>query len=486
MLSFTIIASIINMNDGTPLDDYVNRPDSAFAWKVIQSYPSSTYTVYILNMTSQKWFDASFSSQSIWWHHMVIIVPKTLKRPENAFMLIGGGSNNDPAPSESSTTALALAAGSVTIELKQIPNQPIIFVADPLQTSRSEDAIIAWTWKTFIEANGSDPFVLLRMPMTKAAVRAMDATQQFLRQQEIQVPDKFVISGLSKRGWTTWTTAAVDNKRVIGAVPIVMDILNLHKNMMSHYRSLAGWTFAFYNYYIENTTRYLDNPYFQMMADIVDPYSYFDRYRNVKILQFQAADDQFFLPDSEDFFWSDLQVATGGSFLRRIPNVGHGISGYDESLQSFYLSVCDARTLPSLSWTRTQNETYGHIRANVSTDGEHPTPLQVTVYQARTVTGTKRDFRQNIIDPTTGKVVSNPVKWLQVKDNIEISHIGQSIIYTYSAPIPPTGYWDGLFMQLTFPGPENTNLTLTTETLIIPNTYPLGPCSGEQCYGTLV
>ncbi len=26
----------------------------------------------------------------------------------------------------------------------------------------------------------------------------MDATQQFLRQQEIQVPDKFVISGLSK------------------------------------------------------------------------------------------------------------------------------------------------------------------------------------------------------------------------------------------------------------------------------------------------
>jgi hypothetical protein len=32
------------------------------------------------------------------------------------------------APSGSSTTALALAAGSVTIELKQIPNQPIIFV----------------------------------------------------------------------------------------------------------------------------------------------------------------------------------------------------------------------------------------------------------------------------------------------------------------------------------------------------------------------
>jgi PhoPQ-activated pathogenicity-related protein len=31
----------------------------------------------------------------------------------------------------------------------------------------------------------------------KAAVRAMDATQQFLRQEEIQVPEKFVVSGAS-------------------------------------------------------------------------------------------------------------------------------------------------------------------------------------------------------------------------------------------------------------------------------------------------
>lgn len=53
------------------------------------------------------------------------------------------------------------------------------------------------------------------------------------------------------------------------------------------------------------------------MADIVDPYSriaifcivdndisstrlaYFDRYHKTKILQFQGADDEFFLPDSE-------------------------------------------------------------------------------------------------------------------------------------------------------------------------------------------
>ena len=60
------------------------------------------------------------------------------------------------------------------------------------------------------------------------------------------------------------------------------------------------------------------------------------------------------------------------------------------------------------------------------------------------------------------------------------------MIYTYAAPMPPEGYWDGIFMQATFPGPESTSLILTTETLTIPNTFPADPCSGEQCFGTLV
>ncbi len=60
------------------------------------------------------------------------------------------------------------------------------------------------------------------------------------------------------------------------------------------------------------------------------------------------------------------------------------------------------------------------------------------------------------------------------------------MVRSYDAPMPPEGYWDGIFLEVTFSGPENTKLILTTETLIIPNIYPLDPCSGEQCYGTLV
>ena len=71
---------------------------------------------------------------------------------------------------------------------------------------------------------------------------------------------------------------------------------------------------------MQNITKYLDNVYFQLMSVIIDPYrikilsfffsttsrifcfynlAYFTRYRTVKILQLQAADDQYFPPDSE-------------------------------------------------------------------------------------------------------------------------------------------------------------------------------------------
>lgn len=94
----------------------------------------------------------------------------------------------------------------------------------------------------------------------------MDTIQQFLRQQNLLTPDFFVVGGASKvmqffslllllfylenrihflflsvvgqvrtnlrislnyENILAWTTAAVDNTRVIGAVPLVMDMLNL-------------------------------------------------------------------------------------------------------------------------------------------------------------------------------------------------------------------------------------------------------------------
>ena len=61
--------------------------------------------------------------------------------------------------------------------------------------------------------------------MTRAVVRAMDVIEEYTLKFKKPVKE-FFISGASKRGWTTWTTAAVD-KRVIGMAPIVIDMLKI-------------------------------------------------------------------------------------------------------------------------------------------------------------------------------------------------------------------------------------------------------------------
>jgi hypothetical protein len=47
----------IGQSQSTPLDDYVKAADPYFNWTVIQTYREPDYVLYVLNFTSQKWFD---------------------------------------------------------------------------------------------------------------------------------------------------------------------------------------------------------------------------------------------------------------------------------------------------------------------------------------------------------------------------------------------------------------------------------------------
>jgi hypothetical protein len=90
-----------------------------------------------------------------------VIVPDKLDpaHMDTGFLWITGGDNNpnslptNPTDEDPLVTAsVCVANGVVGAALFQIPNQPLYF-ADELPTprGRTEDAMVAWTWKHFIE-----------------------------------------------------------------------------------------------------------------------------------------------------------------------------------------------------------------------------------------------------------------------------------------------------------------------------------------------
>ena len=221
------------------LQDYVARPEPAYRWEdtgLRLEGEGGAWTGYVLNFTSQEWLSPLLVSRSQWWHSLLIIVPRHLSVRDTALLWITGGSNDQAGEVDiqdfdvQMMANISLSNEMVTAVLFQVPNQPIVFSEDWLQEERKEDGIIAFTWWHFITQQPSNPEYLLRLPMTKAAVKALDTINFFLTDDTLPEeleglglnPQHFVVGGASKRGWTTWTVATVD-RRVVGILPTVME-----------------------------------------------------------------------------------------------------------------------------------------------------------------------------------------------------------------------------------------------------------------------
>ena len=101
-------------------------------------------------------------------------------RPEKvtsdvALLFITGGSLERQPPSSPPAWLVDAArdTGTITAELRLVPNQPVVFMDDPAKKPRTEDDFIAYTWDKFLRTG--DEKWPARLPMTKSAVRAMDA-----------------------------------------------------------------------------------------------------------------------------------------------------------------------------------------------------------------------------------------------------------------------------------------------------------------------
>lgn len=98
----------------------------------------------------------------------------------------------------------------------------------------------------------------------------------------------------------------------------------------------------------------------------------------------------------------------------------------------------------------------------------------------------RRDFRLRIAKETGSQDgVWNPVIWH--KETSIISKNETSTTITYKAAIlKPIWGWLGFFFQLSFPTIDNNVIVVTTETNVIPETFPHEDCTLDGCLGVLV
>ena len=333
----------------TALDEYIAEPDDSFAWKTIdhQTDEAGNHSL-LVEFTSQTWQPAETVSRSKWQHILQVFVPAAAKS-HIAMLLISGGDNDDPVPTEvdERTRQIALATQSVVATLNYVPNQPLSF--DHESRERHEDAIIAYTWDKFLTSG--DSRWPLQLPMTKSAVRAMDvltAATQSLGSPVVAV-DQFVVAGASKRGWTTWLTAAVD-PRVVAIAPVVIDMLNLDPSLVHHYACYGAWSEALDDYVEMRIPQRRLVPRYRQLLQIVDPAAYRERLTMPKCI-INSAGDEFFLPDSSQFYFDDLP---GEKFLAYFPNCGHDLRGSDalDTLIAFHNSVVHDVTRPHIEWSQ--------------------------------------------------------------------------------------------------------------------------------------
>jgi len=410
------------------LKDYVRRSDDTYAFRIDSTVPFGSGTVFFVDMTSQTW-------QGIPWRHWLSIFrPAEVAHPDKALLLIGGGNNNADRPDTQSDEARVLAMIAqqqkvVVAVLEQVPNQPLF-------DGMYEDAIISFTFERFLRGEGDDWPLLL--PMTKSAVRAMDTVQAVAKEHFGQAIRSFVVTGASKRGWTTWLTAAAD-PRVAAIAPMVIDVLNMGPQMAHQKRVYGAYSRQVHDYTERGIQDHMQTPDGQRLLNIVDPYAYRSQLTLPKLVILGTNDD-YWTVDSAKFYFNDLR---GPKFLHYEPNAGHGLSlNIVPVIMAFLNTAMTSQTFPKLNWRTLEDGTF-------EVTWDHPEGA-ATLWQAQSP---NRDFRRAQWGSTP---LAGPQK---VQVNIAAPEQG----------------WTAYYVQVTFPimlEGRTMRYPLSTLMQVVPDAYP--------------
>ncbi|MGC4047545.1 MAG: PhoPQ-activated protein PqaA family protein [Armatimonas sp.] len=314
-----------------PLDVFLKKPEPEFKWEKKAEKKVMGGTLHDLFFTSQVWQGRP------WTHRLQLFIPEKNDYPDFCTLLNTGGGG-----SQAEETMGMLGAGQLGgafAILYHIPNQPLYGL--------TEDALIVYTWQKYLETG--DTSWPLHFPMAKAVLKAMDVLQA--AQPSLK---RFLITGASKRGWTTWLAGASRDKRIVGIAPMVIDILNVAKQTAHQLEMYGKPSEQVADYTAVGMDKILATPRGQELLKLEDPYSYRDRLTLPKLI-ILGTNDRYWSQDALNLYWKDLR---GPKWVLYTPNSGHGLEDRARvfaTLSAFGRMLASRKRWPKQYWVYTPN-----------------------------------------------------------------------------------------------------------------------------------
>lgn len=361
----------------TDLVDYVTKKDDSFSWKLTDTKKSDAATIYEIDLVSQTWHDIK------WDHKVQVFVPKDAKPQATMVLWNTGGTPN-------------LLSKVLGLQIAERVKAPVAFLygvpKQPLFDGKREDTLIAETFVRYLDTkDGSWP---LLFPMVKSVVRAMDALQEFAKKEWDHDVKSFVITGASKRGWTTWLTAATGDKRVKAIAPIVIDTLNMPAQFKNQVAAFGKPSDMIRPYTERKLFPIPDTAEGKKLWLMMDPWVYREKLAVPKLI-INGTNDPYWPLDALNSYWDDLK---GDKWILYVPNAGHdlrerGSDGKPELLPMRAVNTLSAfchcqifdKPMPKLTWACDEKD--GACRLAVTA----AKPKAVRVWKAEAET---RDFRK--------------------------------------------------------------------------------------------